>query len=195
VKVDALALSLGCEFLARAAVERPAAFRSLALVSPTGFAGGRPREGAPGSNRGIAGLYRVLASDLLSDLVFNNLTRPGVIRYFLEKTWGGKNISEALWRYDCLTTRMPGAKHAPLYFVSAFLFSGDAHHLYQSLSMPVWMSHGVRGDFTDYRLKRLFEGKANWRFTQYPTGALPHFEETLAFTRDHEAFLASCPAS
>ena len=32
--VDALALSLGCEFLARAAVEQPAAYRSLALVSP-----------------------------------------------------------------------------------------------------------------------------------------------------------------
>ena len=35
--VDALACSLSCEFLARAAVEAPAAYRSIALVSPTGF--------------------------------------------------------------------------------------------------------------------------------------------------------------
>ena len=37
--VDALAVSLGCEFLARAAVEAPPCFRTLALVSPTGLAG------------------------------------------------------------------------------------------------------------------------------------------------------------
>jgi hypothetical protein len=37
--VDALAVSLGCEFLARAAAEQPAHWGRLALVSPTGFRG------------------------------------------------------------------------------------------------------------------------------------------------------------
>lgn len=189
--IDATALSLGCEFLARAAAEQPDRFRSLALVSPTGFSGSKPREGVRGASLGVAGLYRVLASGLLSDLIFNNLTRPRVIRYFLEKTWGSRNISEGLWEYDCLTTRMPGAKHAPLYFVSAFLFSADAFSVYRALGMPVWMSHGVRGDFTDYRLKHHFEGKSNWTITQYSTGAFPHFELPQDFTRDHDAFLSS----
>jgi hypothetical protein len=35
--IDALALSLAAEFLARAATEMPHGFRSIALVSPTGF--------------------------------------------------------------------------------------------------------------------------------------------------------------
>jgi hypothetical protein len=35
--VDAIALSLSCEFLARAAIEDRGAFRSIGFVSPTGF--------------------------------------------------------------------------------------------------------------------------------------------------------------
>lgn len=35
--IDALALSLGCEFLARAAMEQPSRWGRLALVSPTGL--------------------------------------------------------------------------------------------------------------------------------------------------------------
>jgi pimeloyl-ACP methyl ester carboxylesterase len=43
--IDALAVSLSCELLARAASEEPALFRALALVSPTGFAGRRALSG------------------------------------------------------------------------------------------------------------------------------------------------------
>src|SRR6185295_7091679 len=35
--VDVVALSLSCEFVARAVLERPSWFRSIALVSPTGL--------------------------------------------------------------------------------------------------------------------------------------------------------------
>src|SRR5215475_9232565 len=35
--IDIMALSLGCEFAARAAIEMPNAFRSVALISPTGL--------------------------------------------------------------------------------------------------------------------------------------------------------------
>lgn len=48
--VDALALSLSAEFLARAAAENPAGFGRLALVSPTGFSGRRAWHGPAGSN-------------------------------------------------------------------------------------------------------------------------------------------------
>ena len=47
--VDALAVSLSCEYLARAAVEDPASFRSLALVSPSGFAARSAGPGRPGA--------------------------------------------------------------------------------------------------------------------------------------------------
>lgn len=187
--VDALALSLGCEFLARAAGEQPALFRSLALVSPTGLMGGRSGRGAPGSTRRVPGLLPLLRGPGWGGALFRGLTRPGVIRYFLERTWGSKAIDEDLWRYDVLTTRQPGAEHAPLHFLSGGLFSADIHDVYDRLAQPVWMSHGVRGDFTDYRGAGFLQGRANWQFSVYPTGALPHFELPARFDDDLQCFL------
>ncbi len=115
---DALALSLSCEFVARAAVERPDRYRSLALVSPTGLSGEREWRGAPGSTRGKPWLHNALRgpAGMWGAVVFRALTRPGVIRYFLRRTWGSEQIDEALWAYDVLTTTVPGAEHAPLHF-------------------------------------------------------------------------------
>jgi hypothetical protein len=112
-----------------------------------------------------------------------------VIRYFLERTWGAKTIDEELWRYDVLTTRQPGAEHAPLHFLSAGLFSADIHDVYQRLALPVWMSHGVRGDFTDYKGAAIVRDRPNWQFSVYPTGALPHFELPARFCADLQTFL------
>lgn len=186
---DALAVSLSCEFLARAAAESPGDHRSLALVSPTGFKGLTAWRGAPGSTRRVAWLDRVLRGPGWGGGLFRGLTRPGVIRYFLQRTWGAKSIDETLWRYDVLTTRQPGAEHAPLAFLSGGLFSADIHTVYEQLAQPVWMSHGVRGDFTDYRGKVLVEQRPNWCVTVFPTGAMPYFETPGAFFEANDAFL------
>ncbi|MCX7891303.1 MAG: alpha/beta hydrolase [Burkholderiales bacterium] len=188
--VDALAVSLGCEFLARAAVETPAGFASLALVSPTGFDGGAPRLGPEGSHRGMPWLRAAFTFPLWSEAFFRALTSRASIRFFLAKTWGSAAIDAGLAEYDWLTARQPGARHAPYFFVSGFLFSNDSGRVYRSLAQPVWMSHGVRGDFTDYRGKRAFEERPNWRFTVFDTGALPHFEAPRAFLAAYDAFLA-----
>ena len=190
--VDGLALSLACEFLARAAVERPADYRRLALVSPTGFRGSRAWRAAPGSTRGLPWLHRLLRGpgDAWGGALFRGLTRPGVVRYFLQRTWGGKAIDEDLWAYDLLTTRQRGAEFAPLHFLSAGMFSADIHTVYDQLAQPVWMSHGVRGDFTDYRGCGFVTAKPNWQLTVYPTGALPHLEVPTAFFAHFDAFLA-----
>jgi pimeloyl-ACP methyl ester carboxylesterase len=191
--IDALALSLSCEFLARAAVERPEAWGRLALVSPTGFNGTRAWRGAPGSTRAVPGLHRLLSFPLWGEALFRGLTRPGVIRYFLERTFGRDEIDEALWAASVETVRAPGAHHAPLHFLSAGLFSADIHTVYESLTQPVWMSHGVRGDFTDYRGKRIVEGRPNWSITVFDTGAMPYFEQPDAFFVAFDAFLADRP--
>jgi len=188
--VDALACSLSCEFLARAAVEQPAAFRSLALVSPTGFSGTRPRRGAPGTTRANPWLLAALRGPGWGGALFRALTRPGVIRYFLRRTWGSRAIDEELWHYDVLTTRCPGAEHAPLHFLSGSLFSADIGNVYEQLALPVWMSHGVRGDFTDYRGKSRVETRPNWRCTVFETGAMPFFEVEAKFSATYDAFLA-----
>ena len=191
--IDALALSLSTEYLARAAAEAPTSFRSLALVSPTGFAGLQSRRGLPGSTRGLPWLHRALRGPgaLWGAALFRGLTRPGVVRYFLQRTWGSKDIDGALWRYDLLTTKLPGAEHAPLHFLSAGLFSADIHTVYEQLDLPVWMSHGVRGDFTDYRGRKIVEGRPNWQFSIFPTGALPYFEVPERFCADYDRFLVA----
>jgi pimeloyl-ACP methyl ester carboxylesterase len=191
VKVDALALSLASEFLARAAVEAPDAFRSLALVSPTGFSGSRRRYGPPGSTRKVEALYRFFSRPGVGAPVFRWLTRPGVIRYFLGRTWGSRDIDEGMWAYDVITTRQPGAWHAPISFLTACLFSADINTLYEALELPVWLSHGVRGDFVDYRGIDTVQGRPNWSFSVFQTGALPHFEAGDAFVAGYEGFLAA----
>jgi pimeloyl-ACP methyl ester carboxylesterase len=188
--VDAIALSLSCEFLARAAVEDPGAFRSLAFVSPTGFNRLALRQGAPASTRGHPRVIAVLNRPSVGRRLFRLLTRRGVIRYFLRRTWGSKNIDEGLLDYDYLTTRAAGAEHAPLYFLSGFLFSGDSGTLYQQLTHPIWVAHGVRGDFVDYRGLKQVADRPNWTTEVLLTGALPHFEMTTQFVQRYEAWAA-----
>ena len=190
--VDALALSLASEFLARAAAERPADYRSLALVSPTGFRGTQAWRGAPGSTRAMPWLLAALRGpgQAWGGALFRGLTRPGVVRYFLERTWGAKSIDEAMCEYAVATARQPGAHHAPLHFLGGGLFSNDILDIYESLTQPVWMCHGVRGDFTDYRGKHWLEARPNWQTTVFQTGALPYFEVPGLFVAALDNFLA-----
>jgi pimeloyl-ACP methyl ester carboxylesterase len=188
--VDALAVSLACEFLARAAVEAPTAWRSVALVSPTGFNGRRVRTDPSGSTQAMPWLYRALRGPGWGGALFRALTRPGVVRYFLERTWGGKNIDEELWRYAVITARQPGAEYAPLHFLAGSMFSTDIHSVYRQVAQPVWMSHGVRGDFVDYRGKSVVTDRAHWRFDVFATGAMPYFELPQDFDATYDGFLA-----
>ncbi len=187
--IDALALSLSCEFLARAAIERPGDYRSLSLVSPTGFNGSNSRRGPPGSTLAMPWLLGFLRGPGWGRALFKGLTRPGVIRFFLRKTWGAHQIDEWLWQQAVQTTQAIGAEHAPLHFLSGGLFSRDIHTVYDQLRLPVWMSHGVRGDFTDYRQKSRLQAASNWHFSVFPTGALPHFEVPELFFAEYDRFL------
>lgn len=179
--VDVLAVSLSGEFAARAAVEQPARIRRLALVSPTGFSRRKRRHGPPGTTLLVPWLYRWLRRPGWGEAVFRQLTRPGVIRYFLKRTFGRPQIDEALWRQAVLTTRQPGAHHAPLCFVSAGLFSADINTLYETLQQPVWVSMATRGDFTDYQGRVTVDARAHWRFEAVEGGALPYFEDLTGF--------------
>jgi pimeloyl-ACP methyl ester carboxylesterase len=189
--IDALAVSLSSEFLARAVTEAPLTFRTLALVSPTGFRSRDKTTKWRDGTRGMPGLHAFFEFPLWSEAFFRLLTSRSSIRYFLRKTWGSPDIDEGLAEYDYLTTHQPGAQHAPYYFVSGFLFSQDILRIYQSLTLPVWMSHGVRGDFVDYSNKTVVEGRANWTIDVFQAGAMPHFEAREAFVRSYDAFLAS----
>lgn len=186
--VDVLAVSLSGEFAARAQCEAPGTIRRLALVSPTGFSGRRRRYGPPGSTLGVHALYRLFTWPFWTEGIFRLLTRPGVIRYFLRRTWGSRTIDEALWRYAVITTGQPGARHAPLRFLSAYLFSADINTLYEAIQCPVWVSMATRGDFTDYQGRTTLKGRPNWQFHAVPGGALPYCEPQSGFAPLLDAF-------
>ncbi len=187
--VDVLGVSLSCEYAARAQREAPERIRRVALVSPTGFSRAKRRYGPPGSDLGLPWLYKLFTWPFWSDGIYRNLTRPSVVRYFLQRTFGAKKIDEALWRYAVLTTRQSGAKHAPFYFVSAYLFSNDINTLYEAIDCPVCVTMATRGDFTDYQGRTTVQAKPNWQFHAVEGGALPYFEDLAAFTKVLSPFL------
>ena len=190
--VDALAVSLGAEFLARAATEAPARFRSLALVNPTGFERARKRDdGRTRSTREIPGLRMLLEVPLWRQALFDLLVSRPSIRYFLERSWGSKAIDEGLAEYDYLAAHQPGAPHAPFAFVSGRLFSGDIRQVYGRLKLPIWMPHGTRGEFSDFDAADFVRRRSNWTVEAFGTGAMPHIEQAAEFARRYERFLAS----
>ena len=192
--IDALAVSLSCEFLARVAYEKPEAIRSLALVSSTGFRQTTATHGPPQANRGRPVLYRLLNSPLYGTLLFRVLTSPPSIRLFLRKTSGSKHIDEGMFEFACRTAREPGAHRAPFHFLSGYLTSADIRSIFIALTQPVWLCHGVRGDFTDFSRTEAIEHKPNWKHSVFQTGALPYFEEPRAFIEDYDSFLAEVEA-
>lgn len=192
---DVLGLSLSCEFLARAALAAPARYHTLALVSPTGFDRRTPPNAPPGKTRDTPLLRRILLRPLKSDRIFRALVRPSLIRASLRKAWGSRQINDGLARYGWLSVQQPGAAHAPRSFVSGSMLSCDIRAVYRALQLPVWLVHGSRGDFVDYRHVADIQARANWAIDVLPTGAFPHFEQRDEFVRRYEGFLAAVAAT
>jgi pimeloyl-ACP methyl ester carboxylesterase len=188
--IDALAISLSCEFLARAAVERPDHFRTLTFVTPTGFATGSEwLRGPPGSARTIPIMTNLVRSLPGKTAIFRLLVRKGSVRYFLKRTYGSDRVHEDMVDYDVTTANRPGGHHAPFAFLSGRLFSADVRDLYERITHPVWVPHGTRGDFKDFSRAEWAAARPNWSFQPFPTGALVHWEETTAFVAALEGFL------
>ena len=54
--------------------------------------------------------------------------------------------------------------------------------------MPVWVVHGTRGDFVDYRGASRYAGQPLWRIdTMAGSGALPYFEDMPRFAALYDA--------
>ncbi len=177
--VDVMALSLTSEFAAQAALQEPAFFHSLTLISPTGFTRRENKVAIQKANEGSNGdkNYNVLANPLWAQPFYDLLATKPSIRFFLRESFYGP-VDPGLAEYGYLTTHQPGARFAPLYFVSGKLFSPDIFtRVYQKLQVPTLVLFDQDAHVTFDLLPNILESNPNWRARRIPnTRGLPHFE-------------------
>ena len=182
---DVVALSLGAEFAARAAMERPDLIRSLALISPTGFSS-KPAE-AIGKRLDA---WPAAVAQAFYDLL---VSRPS-IRYYLGKSFEGP-VDAGLAAYAYATSHQPDARFAPLRFLSGRLFTPDAAgQLYARLPQPVLVLYD-RDAYSDFaRLPAFLNAHKNWCAERISgTCGMPHFEKPAETFAPLNSFWATVP--
>jgi len=174
---DVIALSLSSEFAARAAQNDPELFRSLTLISPTGLRESSPAQQADDSGEGDL-LYKAFSFPLWSQALYDLLATKPSINYFLEKSFHGP-VDEGLAAYAYLTAHQPGARYAPLYFISGRLFTADVRRkIYERLEVPALVIYDQDAYTSFEGLSGLLLKRTNWNAVRVePTRGLPHFEE------------------
>ena len=182
---DVVALSLGCEFVARAALNEPGLFHSLTFISPTGL-GQRMNQtksrwlaskqaGGQGNHERF---YAVLSFPVWARALFDLIVTRASIQYFLQKSFTGP-IAPGFIDYDYLTAHQPGAENVPLYFISGRLFTPDiSGRVYEKLKKPVMVLYD-RDGFTHFdQLPAVLEKNPLWKATHIKhTLGLPQFEK------------------
>lgn len=187
---DLVAFSLGTEFAARAALEAPAAVTSLVLLSPTGFS----KRSLPTGELSQR-VHRVLSTPGLSQGLFNLLTSRPSIRYFLGQAFPGGTPPEMV-EYAYATAHQPGARYAPLYFLSGQLFTPKAAEvLYAPLTQPVLALYDRDPNVTFDLLPDLVASHPNWRAERVtPSHGIPQWERTADTTAAMARFWETQPA-
>lgn len=180
-ETDVVAFSLSGEFAAVAALERPDLFATLVLLSPTGFTqrGDENRSQRSGARGSSERALRLLSFPLWSQGLYDLLvTRPS-IRYFYGRNFVGE-VDSGLEAYAYMSTHRPGARWAPLAFVSGKLFRSDIREsVYQQLRLPVLVIYDRDPNVSFDTLPETLSSCANWRSERVaPTLGLPQFEQT-----------------
>ena len=184
---DVVALSLGCEFVARAALRAPELFHSLTFISPTGFS---RKSGAKPKSADIA--HTVLKFPLVGAPLFTALRQRRSIRYFLNMSFVGEP-PQTLVEYALKTADQPKARNAPLHFLSGRLFTYDARtSLYEKVTMPTLILYD-NDPYTSFdTLPELLESRPNWQATRIPnTLGLPHWKKLPEVTDALNSFWTS----
>jgi pimeloyl-ACP methyl ester carboxylesterase len=171
---DVVALSLSCEFAARAAVLRKDLVNSLSFLSPTGLQ-------ATPTGRRRSRHHVVASSGSATDpwwgrLAFEALASRPSIRYFLGKSFVGP-VDRGLRSYAYDTAHQPGAEHAPLAFLSGKLFTEGIDKIYAKLERPVLVLYD-RDGYTGFELLPEMVGRyCMWASKRIsPTLGMPQFE-------------------
>ena len=182
---DVIALSLGCEFVARAVVECGASVRSLTFISPTGFSRRQPPP-LQAQKR----LRRLFDFAGFGRGAFKLLRLERSIRYFYGMNFSGSVPSE-LVAYALKTTRQPAAHEMPLQFLSMSLFTPNAvGSLYEKLDVPVLVLFDEDPNVT-FELFEQFEDSPIWQFKRIaPSLGMPQWEHPEKTVAAIESFFA-----
>ena len=183
---DVLALSLSCEFAARAALQSAGRISSLVLISPTGFSDREP----PGPGLGRP-LHWVLSLPLLGSCLYALVSSRPSIRHYLGKSFVGE-VPAGMVDYAYATSHQPGARHAPLKFLSMQFFTRDAPtRLYGVLpaDLPV-LAIADRDPYVTFeRLPGFAAAHPHWQYsTLAPHLGLPHWERLPGLIAELETF-------
>ena len=171
--VHVVALSLGSELAARAAITRPDRVSSLTFISPTGMGRRRRTEEVEDSF-----LDNLVSLRLVGQAMFDALSTDRSIHYFLGKSFAG-DVDAGLAVFASLSSRQPGARHAPLAFIQGKLFTPNAmSRLYEPLLVPILVLYD-EDPYTDFADLPGFiaAGEGTRRAERIPgTKGLPQFE-------------------
>lgn len=175
---DIVALSLGSEFAARAALEARNSVASLAFISPSGF--DRPAGAAQNAGRTRmlgAIVHGLLTLPLAGQAIYNGLSSRPSIRYYSDDLFAD-SAPEPFVEYAYATAHQPGARHAPFYFLSGLLFTpGVRDELYSQLSVPVLVLYDQDPFVSFDHLPAYVAQRPNWHVERIvPTYGLPHWD-------------------
>jgi pimeloyl-ACP methyl ester carboxylesterase len=188
-RVDVVALSLPGQYVAARAVQEPHRFRRLVLISPTGF-GRFARQ--PGGRGKVA--YAALRVPPLGAAFYALVSSMPSIRYFLGKLFKNpRRLPEAYMRYSWLTAHQPGARHAPLAFVTGQLNRPGAREAYERLPVPALLLFGDQPSFSDPGAALgLVRANSNIQVELMPDcGDLPQYEQPDATVDTISTFLSA----
>ncbi len=141
-----MASSLTSSFAVGAAARLPHLVRALVLVAPTGIS----QLSQPPTPIQSA-IYDLLRGPV-GDLVYAGLSSPPVIRYYLEQqTYADPTrLTQAVIDNFQATTQFPGAKYAPICFVTGML-NYDIRHEFARLTQPILIVWGQQLKITPVR--------------------------------------------
>jgi pimeloyl-ACP methyl ester carboxylesterase len=183
---DIVALSLGCEFAARVAIDRPDLVRSLTLISPTGMRSDQDRSFQ------VPALGALIRSPIAGELLYAGLASKPSIGYFLGKSFRGE-VDPGMKADALSTSRHRNARFAPASFLEGVLFTPHAvEALYEPVTQPVLVI-ADEDPYTDFgALQGLLDRRPSWQwFRLSPHRGLPQFEQPDATAAVIETFHGS----
>ncbi len=170
-----IALSLGAEFAARAATERPDLIQSLTLISPTGLGSNSRKESA-----NPAKFHQLLDTGLFGQGLYDLLVTSSSIDYFLSRSFVD-DVDPGLRNFAILAGQQPEARFAPIAFLKGDLFTTGANSgLYEPLTTPTLVLYD-EDPYTDFALLPEFLSQNTYiRRAERIEGTLglPHFDRT-----------------